>query len=69
MMFMKILVNATQIRNANIIDNILSKKKLQLIATELFIRGRKLNIDLAFITQCYIVVSKILDLILPITLS
>ena len=68
-MLMKILVNATQIRNANIIDNILSKKKLQLIATELFIRGRKLNIDLVFITQCYIVVSKILDLILSITLS
>ena len=68
-MLIKTLINATQIRNVNIIDNMLSKKKLQSLATELFIRGRKLNIDLVFITQCYVVVSKILDKILPITLS
>ena len=60
-MLMKILINATQIRNVNIIDNMLSKKKLQPLATELFIRSRKLIIDLVFITQCYVVVSKILD--------
>ena len=29
----------------------LSNKKLNLMVTELFIRGRKLNISLAFITQ------------------
>ena len=31
----------------------LSNKKLNSIVTELFIRGRKLNISLAFITQSY----------------
>ena len=33
-------------------------KKLNSIVTELFIRGRKLNISLAFITQSYFKVSK-----------
>ena len=32
------------------IANILSNKKLNAIVTELFIRGRKLNISLVFIT-------------------
>ena len=31
----------------------LSKKKFNPIVTELFIRGRKLNISLVFITQSY----------------
>ena len=33
-------------------------KKLNSIVTELFIRGRKLNISLAFITQSYFKVPK-----------
>ena len=39
----------------------LSNKKVDPIVTELFIRGRKLNISLAFMTQSYFVVPKILD--------
>ena len=35
------------------IADILSNKKSNPIVTELFIRGRKLNISLAFITQSY----------------
>ena len=37
------------------------KRKLNPIVTELFIRGRKLNISLVFITQSYFAVPKILD--------
>ena len=36
----------------------LSNKKLNPIVTELLIRGRKLNIPLAFITKSYLDVSK-----------
>ena len=36
----------------------LHNKKLSSIVTELFIRGRKLNISLAFVTQLYIAVPK-----------
>ena len=36
----------------------INNKKLNAIATELFIRGRKLNISLAFITQSYFKVPK-----------
>ena len=36
----------------------LSNKKLNPIVTELFIRGRKLNISLLFITQSYFAVPK-----------
>ena len=36
----------------------LSNKKLNPIVTELFIRGRKLNISLVFITQSYFTVTK-----------
>ena len=35
------------------IANMLSNKKLNPVVTELFIRGRKLNISLVFITQSY----------------
>ena len=35
------------------IPDILSNKKLNPIVTELFIRGKKLNISLVFITQFY----------------
>ena len=42
----------------DMIADILSNKKLNSIVTELFIRGRKLNISLVFITQLYFKVSK-----------
>ena len=35
-----------------------SNKKLNPFVTELFIRGKKLNISLVFITQSYFVISK-----------
>ena len=38
--------------------DMLSYKKLNPIVTELFIRGRKLNISLVFITQSYFPVPK-----------
>ena len=41
----------------------LSNSKLNSIVTKLFIRGRKLNISLVFITQCYFTVSTKLYLI------
>ena len=40
------------------IADMLSNKKLNPTVTELFIRGRKLNISLLFITQSYFTVSK-----------
>ena len=68
MIFIKILKNTTQTRNAEIlidfddmIADILSTKKLNPIVTEVFIRGRKLSISLVFITQSYFAVQKILD--------
>ena len=45
----------------NIIADMLSNKKLYKKATELFIRGRKINISLAFITKSYFSVPKLLD--------
>ena len=39
-------------------DIMLSNKKLSLIVTQLFIRGRKRNIPLVFITQSYFAVPK-----------
>ena len=38
----------------------LSNKKLNPIVTELFIRGRELNISLGFIMQCYLAAPKTL---------
>ena len=43
---------------SGMIDDMLRNKKLNLIVIELFIRGRKLNISLVFITQSYFTVSK-----------
>ena len=43
----------------NMIAGMLSNKKLSPIVTELFIRGRKLNFSLVFITQSYFAVPKI----------
>ena len=40
------------------IADMLSNKKLNPIVTELFIRGRKLNISVVFITQSYFAVPK-----------
>ena len=40
------------------IADMINNKKLNSIATELFIRGRKLNISLVFITQSYFKVPK-----------
>ena len=40
------------------IADMLSNKKLNAIVTELFIKGRKLNISLVFITQSYFAVPK-----------
>ena len=42
----------------DMIADIIKNKNLNLIVTELFIRGRKLNISLAFITQSYFKVPK-----------
>ena len=45
----------------DIIADILSNKKLNPVVTELFIRGRKLNISLVFITHLILLFQKILD--------
>ena len=42
----------------DMIPDMLCNKKLNSMVTELFIRGRKLNISLVFITQSYFAVSK-----------
>ena len=42
----------------DMIADTIQKKKLNSIATELFIRGRELNISLVFITQSYFKVPK-----------
>ena len=46
----------------NAIADMISIKRIHPVVTELFIRGRKLNISLVFITQPYFIVPK--DLIL-----
>ena len=40
------------------IDDMINNKKLNPVVTELFIRGRKLNISIVFITQSYFKVPK-----------
>ena len=47
----------------DMIADTINKKKLNSIVTELFIRGRKLNISLVFITQSYFKVPKDVRLI------
>ena len=42
----------------DVIADMINNKKLNSIVTDLFIRGRKLNISLVFITQSYFKVSK-----------
>ena len=60
MIFIKTSKNTTQIKKSKILivfddmtADILSNKKLNPILTEFFIRGRRLNISLVFITQSY----------------
>ena len=57
MIFLKILKNTTQLGKTtrlilfdDMIADMLSNKKLNPIVIELFVRGRKLNISLVFIT-------------------
>ena len=45
----------------DMIADMIKNKELNSIVTELFIRGRKLNISLVFITQSYFKVLKMLD--------
>ena len=42
----------------DMIADLINSKKVNLVLTELFIRGRKLNISIAFITQSYFKVPK-----------
>ena len=42
----------------DVIADMIENKKLNSIVTELFIRGRKINISLVFITQSYFKVPK-----------
>ena len=65
MMFMKILMITILIKKKkilivfdNMIADMINNKKLNSIVSELFIRGRKLNISLVFITQSYFKVPK-----------
>ena len=45
----------------DMIADMINNKKLNPVVTELFIRGRKLNISIAFITQAYFKVPKMLN--------
>ena len=45
----------------DMIGDMLSNKQINPVVTELFIRGRKLNISLVFVTQSYFAMPKILD--------
>ena len=45
----------------DMIADMINNNKLNTIVTELFIRGRKLNISIVFITQSYFKVGKMLD--------
>ena len=60
--FMKILTSVIQIGKKNVFDDmiadIMTNKKFQSIIKELFIRCRKINISLIFITQSYFSVPK-----------
>ena len=45
----------------NMIADLLSNKKINAIVTGLFLRGRKFNISLVFITQSYLILPKLLE--------
>ena len=53
----------------DMIADMINNNKLNPIVTELFIRGRKINISIVFVTQSYFKVSKDVRLILHIFLS
>ena len=55
MIFIKILKNTIQIKNGfdDMIFYMISNKKLNPVVTELLIRGRKLNVSFAFISNSY----------------
>ena len=63
-MFTKILKITTQIKKVKLIvfdgmiADMINNKRLNPIVTELFIRGRKVGISIAFITQSYFKVPK-----------
>ena len=64
-MFTKILMNTILIKKNKIlivfddmIPDMINDKKLNSIVTELFLRGRKLNTSIVFITQTYFKVPK-----------
>ena len=67
MIFTETLKNTTQKRVKvllafdDVIADMLSNKKHNPIVTELFIRGRKLNISLVFISQYHWLCQKILE--------
>ena len=44
------------------IANMINNKKINLVVTELFIKGRKLNTSIVFITQSYFKVPKVVRL-------
>ena len=46
----------------NMITNMLNNKKLNPVVTELYIRGRKLNISFVFFTQTFFLLPKIIRL-------
>ena len=65
MIFIKILKNTIQIKNAkywsffdDMIVDMLSNKNRNPVVTELFIRGKTLNMFLVFITKSYFAVPK-----------
>ena len=64
MIFIKILKNTDKLRykilivSDDMVADMLSNKKLKPIVTEFFIRGRKLNISLVFLSQSYFAVPK-----------
>ena len=57
---MQILMNNSNKKRKimTVFDDMLSNKKLQSIVLPLFIRGRKLNLSLIFITQSYFAAPK-----------
>ena len=66
--FIRTLKNTTQIKHKilivfdDMIPDMLSNNKVNLIVTELFIRGGKLNISLVFITRFYFAAPKTIRL-------
>ena len=66
MIFMKIRIIIIQRRKEVVFDDLIadmeSNKKLSPIITQLFLRGRKLNVSLVFISQSYFKVPKIIKI-------